>query len=141
MHLPFIKKVFADEGKPDVKLVPLMVGEIPKAKYKDYAKKLIHLFKDERTVFIVSSDFCHWGSNFDYYRLHPDTPDGEISKSIEKLDREGMSLIESHSLAGFMAYLKDTKNTICGRNPIQLLLALIEEAGASNYETSFIAYA
>jgi AmmeMemoRadiSam system protein B len=141
MHLPFIKKVFADEGKPDVKLVPLMVGEIPKAKYKDYAKKLINLFKDERTVFIVSSDFCHWGSNFDYYRLHPETPDGEISKSIEKLDREGMSLIESHSLAGFMAYLKDTKNTICGRNPIQLLLALIEEAGASNYETSFIAYA
>ena len=61
MHLPFIKKVFADQGKPDVKLVPLMVGELPKAKYKEYAKALLPLFKDERTVFIVSSDFCHWG--------------------------------------------------------------------------------
>ena len=75
MHLPFIKKVFKDEGKPDVKLVPLMVGELPKGKYKDYAKKLLPLFKDERTVFIVSSDFCHWGENFDYYKLHPGTPD------------------------------------------------------------------
>lgn len=44
MHLPFIKKVFTDEGKPDVKLVPLMVGEIPKAKYKAYAKVLLPLF-------------------------------------------------------------------------------------------------
>ena len=140
MHLPFIRKVFADEGKPDVKLVPLMVGELPKSKYNAYARRLMPLFKDERTVFIVSSDFCHWGSNFDYYRLHPDTPEGEIYKSIEKLDREGMALIESQNLEGFKAYLKDTKNTICGRNPITLLLALIEEAGKSSYHTSFIAY-
>jgi len=138
--LPFIKKVFADEGKPDVKLVPLMVGEIPKKKYKSYAKALLPLFQDERTVFIVSSDFCHWGSNFDYYRLHPGTQDSEIFMSIEKMDREGMGLIESHNMDGFVAYLKETQNTICGRNPIQLLLAIIEEAGASNYETSFLAY-
>ena len=95
MHLPFIKKIFADEGKPDVKLIPLMVGEIPKAKYKLYAKALLPLFMDERTVFIISSDFCHWGQNFDYYRLHPGTLDSEISVSIEKLDREGMSHIEA----------------------------------------------
>jgi AmmeMemoRadiSam system protein B len=98
MHLPFIKKVFKDEGKPDVKLVPLMVGELPKEKYKNYAKKLLPLFKDERTVFIVSSDFCHWGENFDYYKLHPGTPDQEIYKSIERMDRDGMELIENHSL-------------------------------------------
>lgn len=60
--------------------------------------------------------------------------------SIEKMDREGMSLIEAHNLDGFLAYLKETKNTICGRNPIQLLIAIIEEAGAANYETNFMAY-
>ncbi len=98
MHLPFIKKVFKDEGRPDVKLVPLMVGEIPKAKYKAYAKKLLTLFKDERTVFIVSSDFCHWGANFDYYKLHPGTPDSEIYKSIERMDKDGMQQIENHTL-------------------------------------------
>ena len=95
MHLPFIKKVFSDEGKPDVKLVPLMVGEIEKSKYKSYAKALLPLFKDERTVFVISTDFCHWGDNFDYYRLHPDTPDSEIYKSIEKLDKQGMDLIDA----------------------------------------------
>lgn len=118
MHLPFIKKVFDDAGNPDVKLVPLMVGEIPKEKYKLYAKALLPLFQDERTVFIVSSDFCHWGSNFDYYRLHPGTTDSEISVSIEKLDREGMSYIEQQSFEKFKAYLDETENTICGRNPI-----------------------
>lgn len=133
MHLPFIKKVFTDSGNPDVKLVPLMVGELPKAAYRTYAKKLMPLFKDDRTVFIVSSDFCHWGANFDYYYLHAGTPDSDISQSIERLDREGMTLIEQQSLEGFKAYLKDTKNTICGRNPITLLLALIEEAGKDEY--------
>ena len=24
------------------------------------------LFKDEKTVFVVSSDFCHWGRRFDF---------------------------------------------------------------------------
>ncbi len=56
------------------------------------------------------------------------------------MDRDGMELIENHSLQGFLDYIKDTKNTICGRNPIQLLLAIIEEAGADGYQTKFIAY-
>ena len=62
MHLPFIKKAFLDSQRAEsLKLVPLMVGEIPEQKYKDYAQLLLPLFMDERTVFIVSSDFCHWG--------------------------------------------------------------------------------
>ena len=101
LHLPFIKKVFSDEGKPDIKLVPLMVGEIPKDKYHSYAKALLPLFQDEKTVFVVSTDFCHWGDNFEFYRLHPGTPDAEIYKSIEKLDKEGMDQIEAQSYDGF----------------------------------------
>lgn len=33
-----------------------------------------------------------------------------------------MELIETLDPAGFSAYLKATKNTICGRNPISILL-------------------
>lgn len=51
-----------------------------------------------------------------------------------------MSFIEAHTLSGFITYLKETENTICGRNPIQLLLAIIEEAGKDGYETKFVAY-
>ena len=65
MHLPYIQKVFADGGRSaDLKLVPLMVGDVPENKYKAYAEVLLPLFLDEKTVFVVSSDFCHWGRRF-----------------------------------------------------------------------------
>ena len=51
-----------------------------------------------------------------------------IHKSIERLDKTGMELIETQSFEGFTKYLDDTENTICGRHPIQLLLSTIELA-------------
>lgn len=74
----------------------------------------------------MSSDFCHWGENFDFQFKYPNFTEGEIYKSIEQLDKTGMQLIENQSLADFQKYLSETKNTICGANPIQLLLAIIE---------------
>ena len=67
MHLPYIEKIFRDGGRAaDLKLVPLMVGDIPEAKYRAYAEVLLPLFLDERTVFVISSDFCHWGQRFGF---------------------------------------------------------------------------
>ena len=47
---------------------------------------------DPKTVFVVSSDFCHWGASFDF--MYYDKSKGEIWQSTEALDREGASLIE-----------------------------------------------
>ena len=58
----------------------------------------------------------------------------------------GMDMIETQSFASFTKYLDETQNTICGRHPIQLLLATIEEAqkqkiqGVSSVETKFVNY-
>lgn len=43
--------------------------------------------------FVISSDFCHWGSRFDYQYYEPEH--GPIFKSIEVLDKRGMAIIES----------------------------------------------
>jgi AmmeMemoRadiSam system protein B len=47
-------------------MVPLMVGSVPTKSMPKYAKALLPYFLDERTLFIVSSDFCHWGDRFDF---------------------------------------------------------------------------
>ena len=49
--------------------------------------------KDPKTVFVISSDFCHWGSNFEYTPYDPSK--GEIWESISAMDHEGAELIES----------------------------------------------
>ena len=127
MHIAYIQKVFSDGGRAgDLKLVPLMVGDIPEAKYQAYAEVLLPLFLDERTVFIVSSDFCHWGQRFRFTHKFDDEP--VIHRSIERLDRQGMELIEAQSFNDFTRYLDSTENTICGRHPIQLLLSIVELA-------------
>lgn len=64
MHLPYIKKLL---GNSDFKLVPVMVGNTSYKNEEYYAEIFKKYFEDENTIFIVSSDFCHWGKNFDYF--------------------------------------------------------------------------
>ena len=83
LHTPFIRKMFADY--PEVLLTPIMVGNLSAKKEKEFGKKLAPYIADDGTLFIISSDFCHWGSNFDYYYYNKE--DGEIWESVEKLDK------------------------------------------------------
>ena len=57
------------------------------------------------------------------------------------MDREGIKLIENHDAEGFQKYIKATKNTICGRKPIQILLAMIELAKEMQLESRLVQYA
>ena len=57
-----------------------------------------------------------------------------------------MDLIQEQNFNGFTRYLDQTDNTICGRHPIQLLLAIIElakerQGAQSDFETRFVNYA
>jgi MEMO1 family protein len=113
MHLPYIKKLF--EGQ-DIKLVPLMVGHVPEDKFEAYGKILSKYLSDSETLFIVSTDFCHWGKRFKFTYQNKDFE--FIHQSIEYLDKEGIKLLESHDLNGFSKYLKNFGNTICGRLPL-----------------------
>jgi MEMO1 family protein len=45
----------------EFKLVPLLVGSLNKNPEVTYAELLLPYFKDPSTLFIFSSDFCHWG--------------------------------------------------------------------------------
>eukprot|EP01022_Parablepharisma_sp_SALTPOND_P025349 TRINITY_DN58_c0_g1_i1.p1 TRINITY_DN58_c0_g1~~TRINITY_DN58_c0_g1_i1.p1 ORF type:complete len:331 (-),score=35.06 TRINITY_DN58_c0_g1_i1:37-1029(-) len=134
MHLPFIRHVF---GKAPIKLIPIMVGNIGPDKEKYYGEVLAGYMKDDETLFIASSDFCHWGMNFDYFYYKKE--DGQIFESIEKLDRRGMEIIEKNDPEGFNKYLEETENTICGRHPISITLNAVKAAGGK-YETKFVHY-
>jgi AmmeMemoRadiSam system protein B len=43
-----------------IKIVPIMVGSISAEKEKVYGSALASYLSDPHTVFIISSDFCHW---------------------------------------------------------------------------------
>lgn len=118
MQLPFLSYAMRDATQP-FKIVPILVGSLSIEREKEFGSLLAPYLKDPENFFIISSDFCHWGSRFRYQYTRPDKP---IHESIEELDRQGMDLIERQDPEGFAKYLKEFENTICGRHPIAILL-------------------
>lgn len=137
MHLPYIYKIF--EHRIDhIRLVPILVGNLRFSKEQKYGRLLAKYLQDEENLFVVSSDFCHWGRRFQYthYQASQDTSAVQLRstkasqstpiwRSIEALDFRGMQAIAELDHPAFNEYLQDTRNTICGRHPIGVLLAAV----------------
>ncbi len=68
MHLPYIRKIFQGQ---DIKLVPLMVGHVKESSFQAYGKILSKYFNDPKTLFVISTDFCHWGKRFKFTHREP----------------------------------------------------------------------
>ncbi|KAG6902888.1 hypothetical protein C0995_010058 [Termitomyces sp. Mi166 len=145
MHLPYVRKVFAGQ---DIKIVPIVVGSISKQVEASFGSLLAPYLDRKDTFCVVSSDFCHWGRRFSYTYYYPEAVPSDapairltrsiaptlanpIHESIRQLDHEGMDLLTlTPSSAGaahiaFAEYLSKTKNTICGRHPIGVLLGAL----------------
>ncbi|CAA3006351.1 Hypothetical predicted protein [Olea europaea subsp. europaea] len=123
LQLPYIVKAMSKRREPYT-IVPMMVGSIRPDKEAKYGQVLAKYLAQPENAFIISSDFCHWGSRFDYQ--YYDKTWGEIYQSIEKLDKLGMKAIKDLKLESFTSYLKIYGNTICGRHPIGVLIAAVE---------------
>ncbi|KAM0746799.1 UPF0103-domain-containing protein [Meredithblackwellia eburnea MCA 4105] len=186
MQLPYIAQIFSKATAPP-KLVPILVGSLTLALEQSYGQLLAPYLRDPQTLFIISSDFCHWGTRFSYTYFQPpgskEKGKGEklgrgtnvhglpckIHESIKEVDWEGMEVVAfspspssssnngeeslpsnptprtpstSHGL--FNTYLQRTRNTICGRHPIGVLLgtlaALEKEEGWEKVELRWTRY-
>jgi len=128
MQYPFLKFILGNSDS--IQILPIMVGEIDNTLQESIAETLLDLYKDKNTLFVISSDFCHWGKRF-RYTLY-DKSCGKIFESIEKLDKMGMESIETMDPNNFGNYMSQYKNTICGRKPISILLSIIDKFNKKN---------
>lgn len=133
MQFPFIKFIYQNIQDDNIEILPLLVSnhEIHSSPPL-IQKELLKFLKDQDSLFILSSDFCHWGRNYDYIPL-PSLPSSSsiefidnINKFIDELDNRAMNAIEG-GYESFKKYLQETKNTICGREVILLTLKMIEQ--------------
>lgn len=129
LQLPYIVKVMSKRKEPYT-IVPMMVGSIRSEKEAAYGKVLAKYLAQPENVFVISSDFCHWGQRFEYQFY--DRTWGKIFQSIERLDKLGMKAIKDLKLDSFASYLKVYGNTICGRHPIGVLMAALEHLNSAS---------
>ncbi len=141
MQYPFIAKVQNSACRQNgsrsmVPVLPIMCGSISNAKESEYGSLLAEIVARKDVLSIVSTDFCHWGRRFSYQPTPSSTTTSlEIFEHIRNLDKRGMHHIEMKEPGAFAKYLKETRNTICGRHAIQTWLNAVvhaERAGTSS---------
>ena len=141
MHLPYIRKVFESRPGGPPPLVPVMVGALTPSTEARFGDIFAPFLDDPANLFVVSSDFCHWGRRFGYTPWEGEEDGTPLHTSIEALDRTAMRIIEAKDADGFERYLAEKKNTICGRHPIGVYLRALEKsAGFAERIVAFTRY-
>ncbi|CAO1596255.1 hypothetical protein XANCAGTX0491_000107 [Xanthoria calcicola] len=168
MHLPYIHHLLSQpQPSPSSSssssleenrfkgLIPILIGNTTPSTERKYGALLSPYLADPTSIFIISSDFCHWGTRFGYtyylpsstssasnpsapttnmangISLHPKThksppQNPSIHASIATLDHACMAAVESGSHEAFLTVLRETGNTVCGRHPIGVVMAGLE---------------
>eukprot|EP00980_Cylindrotheca_fusiformis_P002106 scaffold473_cov132-Cylindrotheca_fusiformis.AAC.11 len=141
MQYPYIAKACAGR-RQYIRVLPIMVGNTNTRQEERYGTILAPIIARLNVVCVISSDFMHWGSRFQYQPT-PSSKSMQIYQYIQQLDQQGMDLITLQEPGAFAKYLKETKNTICGRHPIGVWLQAVHVnsmAKVENLQISFVQY-
>ncbi|KAH6990687.1 MEMO1 family [Ilyonectria sp. MPI-CAGE-AT-0026] len=144
MHTPYLYiRLQETFGSPEEfpKIVPLLIGSNNGSQEKAFGQELLPYLKDPENAFIISSDFCHWGEYFSYMVHSPTNSPSDLNKlrkgapkpsgppiheTIRVIDEAAMDAVKSGSHDAFLDSLRQTRNTVCGRHPIGVMMAALE---------------
>ncbi len=133
IQCPFIK-YYCNSKIP---LIPLLIGYLTDKEIRQCAD-ILKKYITPQTLIIISSDFIHYGQKFDYVPFG--TSLEKVLPKIQSLDFEIINQLFKPSLLNFLTILKQTKATICGKYPLALFLALIENKSLEKLYPNLIAY-
>ncbi len=119
VQLPFLQTVL-----PGLPIVPLVCGRLDDDELVEAARTLAREFGASRTLWVVSSDFTHYGHSFGFAPF-----ESNVLARIRDLDGGALDCIAALDWRRFREYLRETGATICGATPIALFLAVLEAAG------------
>ena len=117
IELPFLQVV-----DPDLSVVPVLVGTHDDADQLAALGKGLATLDDGETLFVVSSDFTHYGASFGYL---PFPPKGAayVAEELRRLDFGAIEAVRRLDARAFASYVADTGITVCGRGPISAFLS------------------
>ncbi len=115
----------ADDRRPTTadfpKIVFIIAGQCSMDTVKDAGKVLRELM-DGDTLLLISSDFTHYGDNYEYFPFKDDVP-----AKLKELDFGAYEMIRKKDADGFGKYIEKTGDTVCGYVPIETLLSMLPE--------------
>lgn len=120
VHIPLLQ--FATKDKMhQLKILPMLVSSsIDIAKLALDLKDTI-IESGKKVIFIISSDFTHYGRNYHHIPFSTD-----VKKNIYETDRKAIEFIEKFDVDGWLSYVQENLMTICGLIPIAVLLKTLK---------------
>ncbi len=114
IQLPFLQ-VLTDDPPP---VLPILV---PRLADSDRARLVDALapWCDDRTLWVVSTDFTHYGVSFGYAPFRDD-----LDRRIRDLDMGAVAQIEAGDAQGLLEYGRRTGITMCGLEAMAVVLSL-----------------
>lgn len=118
--LPFLQFV-KSEKSDNIQIVPIIIDQSSLDEIERIGKSLSECLKeyDKEIIFLVSSDFTHFGPNYGYMP----------GMSVKELDMKAIELITSGKTKELYEFYMKTGATICGIFPILVLLETLKSAG------------
>ncbi len=126
LELPFLQEMLSGSFS----VLPVIVGNCSAETLRAAAAELKPLVTPA-TLLVASSDFTHYGAGYGYLPFRE-----KIRENLKNLDFGAFDRIEEKNPDRFRSYIETTGATICGAQPIELLLRLLPE----NAECSLDAY-
>jgi AmmeMemoRadiSam system protein B/AmmeMemoRadiSam system protein A len=117
-HSVEIQLPLLQAAAPAAKVVPVYVSGLAADQRTAAARKLASLIAPG-TILIASSDFTHYGRAFGFQPFPADEWTGE---HLRELDESVMDATGTFCADHFLTALRSTGATVCGREPISLLL-------------------
>jgi AmmeMemoRadiSam system protein B len=128
IQLPFLQRVWPEDPP---RIVPLLVPSLSKEQRREAAIALQQL-ADEDTLFLVSTDFTHYGANYGF------APFGdEPAAALEELDAGAILKILAADPDGLRTYGQSTGITMCGLEATALAL---DQGLPPGYEGALLHY-
>lgn len=121
-HSLEMEAIFLTAVKPEATLVPLVVGRVPDARFAKQLASSIRFLLTTNDVVVVSSDFTHYGPQFGFT---PFAGDEQVLEKLDGLMNQAFEILAGRNLEAFDSYLEKTEDTICGKEPLRVLLSLL----------------
>jgi MEMO1 family protein len=100
-------------------VVCMVCGQFDSKNIMNAADQLQALL-DEKTLLVVSSDFTRYGETYGFVPFNQ-----EVQRNTEMLDRSVFEMFVRKDVQGFLEKLNHAGSTLCERDPLALLLAML----------------
>ena len=120
-HSTQIQYPFLQHCLGEFNLLPIIVGNLSGAAADALARALKPFLADD-VLLLVSSDFIHYGKDFDYEPFPEDT-----EAKTRKLNLDAADAVCKRDVAAFERIVNGSGATICGREPIRAALRMLPD--------------